>query len=315
MITVILATYNGEKYIRDQLDSLFKGTYKDFRIFAQDDGSLDATVSILKEYGERYDGQVFVHENEINRRSAGNFYTGLIRANEELSADTDYFMFCDQDDVWDPDKMEKTLSKMHKMEEEYGKDTPLLVFTDSRLTDTEGNVTAPSFQALSHFNSKALDLPHLLMENKAPGCTMMINMPLFEVIRNGKSSDFVPSSMRMHDWWFMIAAAAFGHIGFLNEATMSYRQHGGNVVGGEDFKAYVKEKAANKSGAKESLKLCIEQGKDFYETYKGMSRYDDVLSAFAGLGADGFFEKRAKLLKYGFFKSGLLRNVGVFLLI
>ena len=315
MITVIMATYNGEKYIREQLDSLLKGTYQDFRIFAQDDGSKDGTVVILREYEERFPGKVYVHENEINRRSAGNFYTALIRANEELPGKSDYFMFCDQDDVWDASKIEKTLNKMKEMEKEYGVDEPLLVFTDSRLTDTEGNVTAPSFQALSHFNSKALDLPHLLMENKAPGCTMMINMPLFEVIRNGKSSDFVPSSMRMHDWWFMIAAAAFGHIGFLNEATMSYRQHGGNVVGGEDFKSYVKEKAANKNGAKESLRLCIEQGKEFYETYKGMSRYDDDLSAFAGLCTDGFFEKRATLLKYGFFKSGLLRNVGVFLLI
>lgn len=315
MVNIIMATYNGGEYIREQIDSILNGTYKDICFFVQDDGSTDNTVGILKSYESKLSGRFFVHENEVNLRSAKNFFTCLLRAAAENAGSEDYYMFCDQDDVWDADKVEKTLSKMNELEKKYGKSDPLLVFTDSRTTDNDGNVIDPSFLQMSHFNLKALDLPHLLMENKAPGCTMMVNSALVNFVGNNGKILVPPQNMRMHDWWCMLVAASFGHIGVLTEATMSYRQHGNNVVGGKQFGSYVKEKMADTDGAKEALRKTILQGREFYELARGKSEHDEMLCAFAGLADDDFWLKREKIFKYHFFKSGLIRNLGLLVLI
>lgn len=130
MIEILLATYNSEKYLTDQLDSLFEQTFEDWHLTVQDDGSTDKTVDILRKYAAVYPEKMTVHVNEKNLGGAKyNFYDML------LKADADYVMTCDHDDVWLPDKMERTMATMKDLEAQNAPDIPLLVHTDLTVVD------------------------------------------------------------------------------------------------------------------------------------------------------------------------------------
>ena len=127
-LAILLGTYNGGRFLREQLDSLFAQTMKDFQLYIRDDGSTDDTMLIVKEYQQLHPNIVKVEDEGKNLGAKGNF--------ERLLAltDADYYMFCDQDDVWLPDKIEVSFAKMKQMEQRYG-DIPLLVHTDLEVVD------------------------------------------------------------------------------------------------------------------------------------------------------------------------------------
>ena len=100
-VAILLATYNGEKYLRAQLDSLYAQSYRDWKLYVNDDGSTDGTLTILQEYAQRY-GNIDLQVNEHSLRSLRNFMDLLRRA------EADYYIFSDQDDVWMPEKVEKS---------------------------------------------------------------------------------------------------------------------------------------------------------------------------------------------------------------
>ena len=129
-IGIILATYNGEKYLREQLDSILSNTFKDYEIHICDDGSTDGTIAIAKEYAEKYP-QITVWQNEKNQGYTGNFLKAVQRETAP------YFMFCDQDDIWKPDKIEVTYRAMK--EAEGTENQPVLVFTDAESYDDATN--------------------------------------------------------------------------------------------------------------------------------------------------------------------------------
>ena len=108
-IEIILATYNGEKYLREQLDSVLANTFTDFEIHICDDGSTDGTLEIAREYVEKY-SQITLWENQENQGYTKNFLQAVKR--ETAS----YFMFCDQDDIWMPDKIEQTYRAIKEAE-------------------------------------------------------------------------------------------------------------------------------------------------------------------------------------------------------
>ena len=220
-------------------------------------------------------------------------------------------MFCDQDDVWMPDKIERTLNYMRQMEKKYGKRIPAAVFTDVRVVDENLMQLYRSFYAVGRLNTKKLDLPHILMENKMIGCTVMMNEALVSRIET------LPEHARYHDWWIAILAAAFGHIGYYPEATMYYRQHGNNVVGTGDYRDYVRNRAATLRQQKEALLKCQLQAEDFYRIYQTAldKRAARTIREFAALHERAWLVRRWKLLRYGYFKTGLLRNIGVMLLL
>ena len=110
-VEIVMATYNGEKYIKGQLDSLLSQSYPDLLVDVCDDGSTDDTVSIVKEY-EKKDSRVRLFENKTNQGYIRNFMSGIVRC------DSPYIMLCDQDDIWNWDKVELTLEKMKQMERE-----------------------------------------------------------------------------------------------------------------------------------------------------------------------------------------------------
>ena len=306
-VAIIMTTYNGEKFVGEQIDSILGSTYQDFELFIYDDGSKDNTMSILQEYEGRYPGKVHAYQNERNMGVTSNFLHALNRTT------TDYVMLCDQDDVWKNYKIAITLKRLRHMEAQLGKDIPLAVFTDAMVVDGELNLRKDSFFCSGHLNPHKTDLAHLLMENKLIGCTVMVNAALRKILQ----SNHLPKSARYHDWWLGLIAASFGKIGFINDRTLLYRQHGGNVVGDRGFISYVKSRVTSIAKQREALLALEHQAEEFLHLYESMLSPEnkEIIQRFAFLEQQNWLKKRAELFRYGYFKTGILRNIGLLLLI
>lgn len=304
-ITVVMASYNGEAYIEEQINSILSGTFQDFLIQIYDDGSTDRTREIVKEIAKEHPGRVELFCNAKNKGVVRNFIEGA------KNSDAPYVMFSDQDDVWLPEKLSKSLAGIKKREKEVGEGMPVVFFTDVKVVNGELMEIAPSFHESSRLDARKTDLPHLLMENKMNGCTMIINRAVVEKLGS------VPGKLRMHDWWIGLIGAAFGDVSYLPEATLLYRQHEGNVVGSQSFLNYVRDRLSSVQRQREALKKTEEQAEDFLEVFgeELSEEKREVVEAFAALRRESFIRKRYLLIKYGFWKTGLIRNIGVFLLI
>ena len=304
-VHIVLATYNGERYIREQIDSILANTVKDISIEICDDGSADQTVKIAREYAEKH-ACIHVHENEKNLGYVKNFIAGIRRSRSP------YLMLCDQDDIWDPDKIARTLAAMKGLEHECGNDVrrPLLIFTDAVNYDSETGKTLGSFHKNSHLNAEKTDPAHLLMENKCIGCTVMVNAAVLPYLET------VPEEVRVHDWWLALICSHFGKICYLNETTLHYRQHRGNMIGGSGFFHYLKNRVSNIKKQRLALEQTFAQGRAFYRLFeKELPSGDCPAAAFARMREAGFLRRRWYVIRYRFYKSGLLRNIALFFLL
>ena len=296
-IIVLISTYNGEKYLKAQLDSLFSQSYKNFKLIARDDGSSDKTLEILKSY----DIELLPSNENIGVKSS--FETLLKYAFE--NSDADYFMFCDQDDVWNQDKVELTLQKMYEMEKLY-KNTPILVHTDLEVVDENLHTINPSFMKLQNLHEKKNRLNNLLIQNTITGCTVMINKDLAKLCLPMSSNAIV------HDWWVGLVASYFGKIGYVDDSTIKYRQHTSNTIGAKGFDIGFVLKSISK---KVSLGGNISQSKGFFQQFKNELDEDtiEMLQEFISLEQKTWWQKRAVLLKFKLLKQGFIRNAGLFL--
>lgn len=305
-VAVIMATYNGEKYLREQIESILNSSYQDFEIFIYDDGSTDNTLKLISEYEKLYPSKIHIHQNEKNLGVCINF----LRA---VSMTTmDYIMLCDQDDVWKPDKIAKTLKRMKNMESRFGKNLPLAVFTDADIVDENLNIINKSFFGYNHLDPSKTDLAHILMENKLIGCTVMINSSVRKLLHNYP----LPINAKFHDWWIALITSSMGKIGYINERTLYYRQHSSNIVGGSGFFSYVKNRLANFGKQKEALICLYRQADEFLNIYSPILSPDSkkLISDFAHLDEMGFIKRRLLILKKGYLKTGLIRNIGLMII-
>lgn len=303
MIDILLATYNGENYIAQQLDSILNQTVTDFQILVRDDGSQDHTVSILKEYERRYPGKVNICENESPTGSAKKNFFRLTKDSTQP-----YAMFCDQDDIWNPDKIEVTLKEMQKLEQEAGAELPLLVHTDLAVADTEGKIIAESFRRFMNLSSEA-KVNRLMIQNHITGCTMMVNHTLIQMMQQVADTD----SVLMHDHWAGLIAVIFGKIGYLDCATMRYRQHGNNSVGAKNAKSlgYLAERwRRGKKSFRKDLSDSMRQIKYFLNVYSSVDMKEEfyqLLTAYAGLEAKGKLQRIRYYIGKRVLKHGVIR--------
>ncbi len=306
-IAIVMTTYNGEKFISEQIDSILASGYQDFELYIYDDGSKDSTMQILKDYEQRFPDKVHAIQNESNLGVTVNFLNALSRTT------TDYVMFSDQDDVWMKHKLACTLKRMRHMEAQLGKHTPLAVFTDAEVVDSELNTINPSFFASGHLNPRKTDLSHMLMENKLIGCTVMVNAALRKILQGSS----LPKQARYHDWWIGLLASSFGKIGYVKEPTLYYRQHSENVVGDSGFMAYLKNRITQLHLQKEALQKLYRQAEEFLTLYGDQLTTEnrEIISQFVQLQQMSFLQRRLTLLHNGYLKSGLVRNIGVFMII
>lgn len=220
MIDILLATYNGEKYISEQIDSLINQTYQNWTLIVHDDGSSDNTIKILKKYVLKYPKKIILIEDAIKTGGAKNNFSHL-----SSFSTSQYIMFCDQDDVWLNDRIELFYKTMLESEKGYG-NIPIVVFSDLTVVDDKLNVVNNSmikYQRLNPEIAKSFEM--LKCQNVITGCAMMVNK---------KALDFsmpIPKDALMHDWWIGLITAKYGKNIFLNTATILYRQHVNNAIG------------------------------------------------------------------------------------
>jgi glycosyltransferase involved in cell wall biosynthesis len=230
-IDILLATYNGAAYLEEQLASIEAQTHPNWRLIARDDGSSDRTPDILAAFRTRHPEKV-----TIVRDADGNL--GLVQNFSRLmdASTAPYAAFCDQDDVWLPEKLSLCLERMRDLEAEYGVDKPLLVFTDLTVVDEDLKVIHPSlwgYQWIEPEKGKAFR--RLLVMNVVTGCASLMNMHLV------KTAAPIPIGARVHDWWIALVAGGLGVLVSDSKRTTLYRQHRNQSIGAKGLPGYVIE--------------------------------------------------------------------------
>ena len=218
-IAILMATYNGEQFIREQLDSLFAQTYTDWTLFVRDDGSTDNTISIIESYQKEHHNIVIIDNEGKNLGPFMNFMELLQKVDSPL------YMFIDQDDVWLPHKIENEVAAFRSLN--CDETTPGLVFTNLQLVDENLNVLSASFWNSIHFSPYIFNsFTEQAFIGYITGCTMLFNKKAKEI--SFPVAQYAP----MHDWWVAICIyKANGKVGFVETPQMLYRKHGNNVTG------------------------------------------------------------------------------------
>ncbi|CAM4017028.1 glycosyltransferase family 2 protein [Arcobacter cloacae] len=226
LIYILLATYNGEKYLRDQLDSLLKQTYQNWVLWIHDDNSNDNTVNIIREYERKYPSKIEFLDDDISTGGAKENFSYLI---QKIDNNFDYVMFCDQDDIWLDDKIKKTLLKMEEVDRNFQK-SPIVIFTDLIVVDQNLKILAESmwkYQKVKPIFSQ--DIYRLATCNVITGCTMMLNKLAIREYNFSKNA-------LMHDWSIALQVLKIGgKIAYVNEGLILYRQHSFNVCGAKNI--------------------------------------------------------------------------------
>lgn len=225
-VAILLATYNAETYLEGLLASLLGQSFEDFEIHYHDDGSTDKTLEILSKYKVDYPTKFI----EISGPSTGSAKANFMYMLSQVEAD--YYFFCDDDDVWDKDKVTKEMEKLKNTSE------PTAVFCDLKVVDKNLNEISPTFFSYVDRTPSRTALSQLLIENMAPGCSMAINRPLRDLAIKLRDLSLIP----MHDHFLMALAAAAGKVEYVDEALISYRQTGENEVGAVHVNAISKIK-------------------------------------------------------------------------
>ena len=228
---ILLATYNGEEYIVEMLDSLCRQTRQDFKCYIHDDGSYDNTVPLLKDWIKgKKNYEILEYEYDSDSKEAGSGHVKNGAKNNFMSmlgrVEAEYYMFADQDDVWKDDKVSKLTAEIERVTRDR-EDVPTAVHCDMYVVDDDLNVITDSFIKYIGRDIYRNKLPELLIDNPAAGCTMIINKALRDKALYYDNIDNIP----MHDQWLMCVAAATGRISVIDEPLLYYRQHVDNVMG------------------------------------------------------------------------------------
>lgn len=306
-IAILLASYNGEKYIQEQIQSLLSQTYKDFKIYIRDDCSTDATYVIEKEFENRYPEYFQVIKRENGK--SGSKYNFWELCKIGLESNAEYFMFCDQDDVWENNKVQITLDRMISVEKQ-NRDKPILVHSDLRVVDQNLNVLGESFISYRALNPEKTTINRLLVQNNVTGCTMMVNRALLE-----KAIDVDDvEKIAMHDWWFSIIASLFGEISFIDKSTINYRQHGNNVVGATKVNTigFIIKRLTGSAHVRQTLHLSVLQAKAILDCYKEQIDADSLntIRALADIEEYRKLKRVFIILKHRLLKQGPVQCVG-----
>ena len=215
-VDILLATYNGENYLVEQLESILSQTYSNFRLLISDDCSTDGTRKILEEYKEKDSRiQLFFQGKNL----------GVIKNFEYLlkKVESKYYMLSDQDDIWKENKIEKSVEKLENSESD-------LVYTDLEVVDANLNVTYESYWKLKGIYKKIKkynNFEALYLNNFVTGCTLISKEEYIrDVLPLPDTSKFV-----LHDYWIALIVSQKGKISYIEEPLIKYRQHKNNKIG------------------------------------------------------------------------------------
>ena len=223
-IHIVLSVFNGERYIRDQIRSVQDQSHEDWLLWIRDDGSTDGTGARIEELAHG-DERIRLLPRDGRQRGVAGGFSWLL---ESLPEDAEYVACCDADDVWLPEKLERSMEGLQRAEAESATAGPeaVLLHTDLSVTDARLNLLSPSFWRHVGMKPEPVTLRRLLVENVATGPTLLFNRPLLERVLP------IPPEVPHHDWWIALVAGLFGRVVALPEATVLYRRHDGNHTGG-----------------------------------------------------------------------------------
>ena len=303
MISILLASYNGEQFIADQIRSILSQTVQDFKLYINDDASTDGTWQIISDFAEEHPEKIFISQSDKNSGGAKhNFLKMMVEIKD------DYVMLCDQDDVWLSDKIEKTFAKIVEMEREYGAETPLLAHTDLSIVNENLEIISPSYRVVMNADFSRTSLRNMISQTTVAGCAVMYNRALADKIRSA------PDFTVMHDWWLLLTASAFGKIGFIEDQTILYRQHSNNEVGAGDMRTlrFKFHKLLRNSEIKKALCETYIQAACFLEVYndkllseqiKLLQRYSNIPNKCCKVA------RMAEVCRLGSLKNGFSRKI------
>ncbi|MDU1138075.1 glycosyltransferase family 2 protein [Enterocloster bolteae] len=220
-IDILLPTFNGAKYLNDQVRSIMSQTYENLCLIIRDDGSTDDTIELLTAFKKTYGSKI-----ELILDNYGNLGTAKSVMKLMEHSNAPFIMLSDQDDVWYEYKVECLIKKILNYSKKEG-GMPLLVASDSRLVDADRNRIGKSFVKNDGINMKRIYFSNILQMNIVQGASCIFNRELLELIMK---FDNMPEGI-YQDYWLALTASAFGKIFYYKKPLMDYRQHGNNAVG------------------------------------------------------------------------------------
>lgn len=299
MISVCLATHNGEKYLGAQIASILPQLTAADELVIADDASTDGTLALINS----------LDDPRIRLFSGNDFHSAKLNFAFALyQARGDVIVLADQDDVWLPGRIDAGIRRLQELERKFGAVTPLLIHSDLRVVDEQLRPVADSLWQYQNSDPVAgVALNRLLVQNPVTGCSVMLNAALRDLALP------IPEEAVMHDWWLALVAAAFGAVGVIAEPTVLYRQHRANDTGARQWGAgHIAGRLLDLGGQRLEMARLYCQGDAFLKRYRDrLAPWQiELLEAFATLDRAGAVGRRLRLIKYRFFYTGLLRNIG-----
>ena len=309
-IVIVLATYNGEKYLAQQIKSIQAQTVSNWTLLVRDDGSIDDTKALLGKCAAP-DTRIRILNDKLGRLGGTRNFGALMRTAAAQTADIVFFS--DQDDVWLPDKMFKQLQLLHDLEDRYGVGMPVLTYSDMEVVDQHLRQIRPSFMRYQRQRHEPRNPLHVLLtQNFVAGCTVAINRPLLEFAIP------LPDEIQLHDWWLAVCAAACGRIGYIDEPLVQYRQHASNEVGAVTVPGLFNFLAAASRKRLLTLKSAmltpIRQAAALRDRLRGRnvecsSDVHRMIDALASSGEVGVVRRMLTVYRLPLRRQGLLRNL------
>lgn len=233
MIAVILlATYNGERYLAKQLDSVFAQSYPHILLIALDDCSSDATYQILQDYQYQHPQNMRLlgvnPQNQGPQKTFSDLLEYVLQHEQTLRLDDYCIAFCDQDDIWDQQKLSISIECLQSLCETQP-DGKILLHSDLTVIDQQEQTINLSLSAYQGIQPQRDHFAELIMHNIVTGCSALLTPALARVCVP------IPDDAYMHDWWCALMASLYGRIHYLEQPLVGYRQHEANTLGARQF--------------------------------------------------------------------------------
>lgn len=228
LVLVVMACYNGARFLDEQLASLFAQQSVQVELLVRDDGSNDGTREKLAHWQQKRPGQIHIIDDDAGNLGAAGSFSMLLtlalqmwQGNDHISA----VALADQDDIWFSHKLSESLKLLGQGYQGKDEDLPVLVHSDLRVVDQEMQEMAPSLMQYQGLDASKTQFASQLLSNTVTGCTAVCNKALLQLALP------IPAQAMMHDWWLSLVASAFGEIRYIDRPLMDYRQHGHNTLG------------------------------------------------------------------------------------
>ncbi len=300
-VTVLLATHNGERWLAELLESLLAQDYAELHIVVRDDASHDATPTVLATFRERARERITLLDNTRQTPEGSNANFKALIDHALTWRRESHFLFCDQDDIWQPDKVSVLLARMPA-------DTsrPALAYSDMRVVDERGALIAGSFMEHQHLSPES-GLSRLLVQNHVSGCASLVNRAALELAWP------LPAATLVHDWWLALACAAGGHLEYCDRPLLDYRQHDDNAIGARGFnRRYLWHRARGDRGTRLAQLYAQAQALKTRLQQRGLAS-PDALESFVATRELGRWRRLRALCAAGHTRSGLVRNLPLWL--